>query len=111
MALTKACNNLRALRVAQVLAAELAWTEAILHCTVCGQHLLAEIVQHDPDGRIYRLTELQPGDTQQTLRSLAQGSCDLSRARNELNFLAHQGIPLKQKLRVDQAGEFAHASS
>lgn len=102
MPATKVCGRHHDLKVLTVLDAHLAWTDAVLICASCEQHLLAEMIDQTSDLRAFRVTQLDTKAVQQTLRSLNQGSCDLTRAATEVAHLATTGLVLDDVLLIDQ---------
>ena len=92
------CSNYQVIRV---LNAAMHWTEAILRCSKCERTYFGELLEHSDDGRLYGLQPLDREATAKTLRSLDNGSCDLSRAQQEVQFLTSQSPRLSQALWTD----------
>lgn len=103
-----ACPHLThqpALNTLYVLDSHLHMTDGFVQCGECGATYLVELADTTRRHSVFRISSLRPEAVEQTIHALNRGSCDISRARNEVFSLASDASEL-QELLVMQDGAF-----
>jgi hypothetical protein len=77
--------------------------EAVARCTTCGACGWLELLDWDPRRRlrIYALAAIRAADVALYLRDRARGSCDVARARAELEALAASAAPCERLVALE----------
>ncbi len=91
MSATKPCQHLQSEfspEVLFVLDQHLEMTDGFVRCLACDAHYLLETVDIAADASLFRVSILSADAVAKTVRSLTRGSCDISRAKNEVFSLA-----------------------
>ena len=108
-----ACQHLQGsldLRTLYVLDHQLYMTEGLVECRHCRTPYWVELVEAVPRLRLFRIHVLDLTTTRATLHSLDKGSCDLTRAQQEIVHLCSLSTPLPAWL-VQTDGLFSHLYS
>jgi hypothetical protein len=84
-----------------VLDDQLGPTEFLGRCRRCGKLYLLEMFDWHDSLRAFRLSVPAPGSTEALLRDLERGSCDLSRAREEVRAFTLTSTRLEALILMD----------
>ncbi len=71
-----------------VLDEHLGITDALVRCRTCNTPVLLQLCDWRDNRRLYRMSCLDPAHAARLLKDLANGSCDLSRAGDEVRHVA-----------------------
>ena len=79
--------------------------EAVVRCRTCGSCAWLELLDRDPRRPlgVFALAALRAADVELYLRDRARGSCDVGRARAELEALAASAGPFERVLALEAA--------
>ena len=81
-----------------VLDSHLNMTDAFVHCEECGATFLIELADMLGEINVFRISSLPPQAVASTVRSLTRGSCDITRARNEVFSVSSDSRELSELL-------------
>ena len=101
------CTHLNSLdlSISRILEADFVMARCFAHCNLCHQHYLLELLDIVEKKRMYRVASVAKDAAEATLRSLGQGSCDITRANNEVAAVASLA-QREQQLLVMEDGAF-----
>ena len=93
------------LDIVLVLEFQIQLLEALVTCRQCEAHYRIQAIDRESNTMLYQLNRLSSKHAKQTLRSVSRGSCNINRAKDEIEFLKSQSGCCEHVL-ISHSGEF-----